>query len=144
VAQDTNPGPASGRSDIVGASSLADGGRAVLFSATDGVTGLELWKIDDQHDTVFLGEIAPGPGSSTPELFTRAGKFVIFTANDNAHGRELWVLPSFTQNLPQPAVDHIPAAAHGGRLRDGVPLFVYQQVEAMEDNLAADPDYPEQ
>jgi trimeric autotransporter adhesin len=143
VLQDTNPGPPSGRSDIVGASSLADGGRAVLFSATDGATGLELWKIDDRRDTVFLGEIASGPGSSTPEVFTRAGKFVIFTANDNTHGRELWALPLFAENLPQPAVDHIPTAAHGGRVRDGVPLFVYEQLETIENNLAADPDYPE-
>lgn len=142
LVHDANPGIPYGRSFIVGPRTLADGGRVALFSATDGVTGLEFWKTDDRRDTVALGEIAPGPGSSAPQVFTLVGNLVMFTANDNIRGRELWVVPSFVPGLPEAAVDHLPGHVHAMRLRHGVPVSVYEHLETIP-NTPPDPDYPE-
>ena len=69
-------------------------GGAAVFSASDGLTGLELWKSNGEAvGTLQVQDIAPGPGSSSPFDFTQAGAQVFFTADDNSTGRELWVAP---------------------------------------------------
>nr|WP_254628059.1 ELWxxDGT repeat protein [Myxococcus sp. CA040A] len=70
---------------------LAEG--RLLFSASDGETGMELWMTDGSAaGTVRLTDLAPGDASSTPTSLTRAGTLVYFAANDGGRGRELWAL----------------------------------------------------
>jgi ELWxxDGT repeat protein len=107
------------------------------------MTGLELWGSDDPHNSVLLQEIAPGPGSSAPEVFTRVRNLVFFTANDNTTGRELWVAPSFAQHVPEPAVAHLQGGFPGVNLRHGVAQFVYEFLETLPNSLVKDPDYPD-
>jgi ELWxxDGT repeat protein len=114
ILRDFDAGPPSSRSNFVGAPSLVTSGHAVLFNATDGFTGLELWRTDDTgnnpNNIVMIQDIALGAASSQPESFTRVKKLVFFTANDAEHGRELWVLPAFGQNLPEAALEHLPGS----------------------------------
>jgi ELWxxDGT repeat protein len=72
----------------------------VVFSASDGVHGNELWGSDGtQAGTHMLADANPGGGGSDPQDLTplNSGAFfssndnVFFTANDGVHGRELWL-----------------------------------------------------
>jgi ELWxxDGT repeat protein len=68
----------------------------VYFSATDPVSGRELWKTDGTSlGTVLVRDIRSGVDSSGPAFLTAipAGflsSIVLFTANDGTHGAELW------------------------------------------------------
>src|SRR5206468_1222932 len=64
------------------------------FSASDGVTGRELWKsYGTSATTARLDDIAPGAASSDPGPFAaRTGKLV-FAATDLGGDRELWQYP---------------------------------------------------
>ena len=87
---------AGGESSRTGSSvakpTMADTGKSIIFSASDGLLGIELWK-SDKHGTFQLQDIAPGASSSNPESMTVTKKLVFFLANDNSSGRELWVMP---------------------------------------------------
>ena len=64
---------------------------AVLLGASDNTNGMELWLSDGTaNGTVLLKDINPGPGSSTPQRFTRFGPHMYFVADDGVSGRELW------------------------------------------------------
>jgi len=73
---------------------------ALYFSASDGVTGVELWKSDGTvGDAVQVKDIAPGVGSvggiqaplsSSPSGFTVFNNALYFSADDGVSGRELW------------------------------------------------------
>lgn len=70
---------------------LAEG--VLLFSASDGENGMELWMTDGTAAGTFrLTDLAPGSASSTPTTLVRAGALVYFAANDGARGRELWAV----------------------------------------------------
>ena len=99
------PGGDSSRLGSVTPPTIVDVGKAVLFTASDGVSGLELWK-SDTHGTFQLQDIAPGAASSNPESMTVTEKLVFFLANDNSSGRELWVMPSNAAKAPKPLKDH--------------------------------------
>ncbi|WNG58009.1 hypothetical protein F0U59_27095 [Archangium gephyra] len=63
----------------------------VLFRATDGVHGLELWVSDGtEAGTRMVGYIAPGASTSDPREYALSGNSVFFSANDGTHGDELW------------------------------------------------------
>jgi ELWxxDGT repeat protein len=63
----------------------------VLFAATDGETGVELWETDGtEAGTQRVADIATGPVSAFPEQFALAGSNLFFSAEDGVHGRELW------------------------------------------------------
>jgi ELWxxDGT repeat protein len=64
----------------------------LLFSNTDGISGQELWKIDDAG-AVLMQDLAPGVLRSDPRDFTIAGQSIFFSATDGSSGRELWSLP---------------------------------------------------
>jgi ELWxxDGT repeat protein len=67
------------------------GGRA-FFAASDVEHGQELWRTDGTAGgTTLLQDLAPGPGSSSPQAVAAAGGLLFFTAVDAA-GREPWVL----------------------------------------------------
>jgi ELWxxDGT repeat protein len=67
---------------------------SAALAASDGYTGLELWKTNGTGvGTVLAQDIFAGPGSSTPQLFVQAANQVFFSAGDLAHGIELWAAP---------------------------------------------------
>ena len=42
--------------------------------------------------TVRISDVAPGPLSSSPQRFARAGNRLYFSATDQVHGYELWAI----------------------------------------------------
>ncbi|MEI9919173.1 MAG: ELWxxDGT repeat protein [Bacteroidota bacterium] len=66
-------------------------GSYVYFSATDGVTGTELWRSDGTAaGTTQVKDIRVGDASSSPTAFTVVGSYIYFAANDGTNGIELW------------------------------------------------------
>lgn len=63
----------------------------LIFAASDGVTGSELWRSDGtEAGTYLLKDINPeGPGSN-PHSMIVSGDTLFFVATDGAHGPELW------------------------------------------------------
>jgi ELWxxDGT repeat protein len=65
--------------------------RTLFFSASDGSTGLELWRSNGTSaGTRLVREIRPGLLGSEPRELTSVGNTLFFTANDGKTGRELW------------------------------------------------------
>jgi ELWxxDGT repeat protein len=63
----------------------------LFFRASDGASGVELWKSDGTDaGTVRVKDINPGPASSDPELLTSVGGTLFFKATDGTSGTELW------------------------------------------------------
>jgi ELWxxDGT repeat protein len=66
-------------------------GTTLFFTADDGGSGDELWKLDTLTGaTALVKDICPGPCSSSPLWLTVLGNLVIFRATDGPHGVELW------------------------------------------------------
>jgi ELWxxDGT repeat protein len=66
-------------------------GNRLLFAASDGSTGEELWTSDGTSaGTVRLADIAPGSGSSSPYGHVVLGGWSYFSATNGTNGRELW------------------------------------------------------
>ena len=66
-------------------------GSTMIFSASDGNTGTELWKTDGTAaGTVLIKDIRPGSSSSSISNMRQMGSFVYFTANDGTNGGALW------------------------------------------------------
>jgi ELWxxDGT repeat protein len=69
-------------------------GNTIVFAATDGQHGLELWRSNGTAaGTPPLGDLNPGLDASAPGPFTPAGSFVFTGAYDAEHGREPWAIP---------------------------------------------------
>jgi ELWxxDGT repeat protein len=67
---------------------------SAALAASDGFTGLELWKTNGVGvGTILVQDIFAGPASSTPQLFVQAANQVFFIAGDLVHGIELWAVP---------------------------------------------------
>ena len=65
----------------------------LYFSAWSPSYGREAWKSDGTAaGTVRISDIAPGPLSSSPQRFARAGDRLYFSATDQVHGYELWAI----------------------------------------------------
>ncbi|MHC5539323.1 ELWxxDGT repeat protein [Singulisphaera rosea] len=67
----------------------------LVFEATDGTNGRELWKSDGTAGgTVLVKDISPGVASSfvaaASNNLTIVGTNLLFAADDGTHGRELW------------------------------------------------------
>lgn len=61
------------------------------FSASDGVSGLELWTSDGSPEgTRRFADVHEGPASAAPLQLTVSGSRLFFVANGGEHGRELW------------------------------------------------------
>jgi ELWxxDGT repeat protein len=68
-------------------------GGPLVFTASDGLSGLELWQTDGtEAGTRLLQDLAPGAASSNPRLLGTAGRFLFFQADDGTTGNELWAL----------------------------------------------------
>jgi ELWxxDGT repeat protein len=66
-------------------------GTTLFFTADDGGSGNELWKLDTTTGTAArVKDICPGPCSSSPVWLTALGNLVLFLAEDGVHGPELW------------------------------------------------------
>lgn len=63
----------------------------VLFTASDGINGKELWKTDGTASgTTIVKDINIGNESSSPNYFTSIDNTIYFQAYDNMKGTELW------------------------------------------------------
>lgn len=90
LVSDINPGPDGSIPTWGFAFLAAPFGSSLLFSATDGISGNELWKSDGSTEgTVQVSDINPGPGSSDLKLFS-SSTGVFLQANDGTTGSELW------------------------------------------------------
>ncbi len=70
------------------------GAGTLLFSNSDGATGLEPWVTDGTPGrTGLVADLSP-LGSSRPEAFTRVGSTVFFRAYSNTRGDALWAMPA--------------------------------------------------
>ena len=74
-------------------------GACCISSASDGVSGFELWKIEAGRSVPGTGllprpqlvkDIYPGPGHGGASPFAFAGSTLFFGAQDPEHGLELW------------------------------------------------------
>lgn len=66
--------------------------RAYVFSADDGISGIELWRSDGTaNGTRRLADLAPGMSSSTPRHGAVAGDALYFVADVTGAGAELCV-----------------------------------------------------
>jgi len=62
-----------------------------VFFATDGATGLELWRSDGtEAGTIFLKDLRTDTGSPPIANMTAVGNSLFFTTNDGIHGYEVW------------------------------------------------------
>jgi ELWxxDGT repeat protein len=72
----------------------------VYFAGTDDQHGTELWTTDGTvGGTKLLVDLNPGPASSYPYGFTKAGNLLYFSGYTDATGGELWALPLTTPSL---------------------------------------------
>jgi LPXTG-site transpeptidase (sortase) family protein len=71
-----------------------DNDNTVFFSATDGVSGYELYRTSPPYTSVQrVADINP-TGSSNPQYMVAIGNSVFFQANDGSTGTELWMTQS--------------------------------------------------
>ncbi len=86
---DLNAGPADGMRRLGPGSEvqMVVYGNSLLFSGNNGSTGYELYQTDGTAaGTVLVADINPGPASSSPKGFQRAGSLLLFGAADGRFG----------------------------------------------------------
>ncbi|WP_395834602.1 ELWxxDGT repeat protein [Archangium violaceum] len=87
--RDVLPGPENSGAHLAPFVSVGQG--PVAFSASDGVSGLELWTTDGTTaGTRRFADLYEGPASASPLQLTVSGSRLFFVADDGEHGRELW------------------------------------------------------
>lgn len=88
------------------------GADRAVFAATDGLTGVELWRTDGTAaGTVLHQDILPGSDSSNPGVPTPVGCVLMFSARNATQGRELWRMDMTASS----SVYGIGCAGSGGR-----------------------------
>ena len=92
-------------------------GNIIIFTASGGGAGRELWRTDGTTaGTSRVLDIRPGGKSSKPRGLVRVGDKVFFSANDGLHGQELW-LTDGTAIGTHLVKDIAPGKAHGMKHR---------------------------
>lgn len=70
---------------------LTDVNGTLFFSASDAVSGAELWKSDGAPEgTVWVKDIRVGGSGSSMNNLTAVGATLFFRANDGVNGDEVW------------------------------------------------------
>ncbi|QSQ25773.1 HYR domain-containing protein [Pyxidicoccus parkwayensis] len=122
LVKDLNPGPASAVGEPGPLVSVEQGG-VLLFAASDGLSGLELWQTDGTaSNTVRVADIAPGPDSSSPTDLAVAGRGVYFQAWTRESGAELWALERPVADTQPPQVTCPPAQVQEATTEFGQPV----------------------
>jgi ELWxxDGT repeat protein len=110
--KDITPGELGSGSFFGGPAPLPGG--LVLFAASDGVSGLELWKSDGtEAGTVRVKDIFPGIVGSEPRPLIVIDGRAYFAADDGVHGRELWMSDG-TEDGTRLVEDLSPGASFSG------------------------------
>ena len=65
-------------------------GTDIFFTATNGLTGSELWKWSSITGAEIVRDIRIGSASSIPDAMLTVGSYVYFRADDGLAGNELW------------------------------------------------------
>jgi hypothetical protein len=65
-------------------------GNILFFSATDGTTGVELWKTDGITTSLVADIYSGNKAGSMPDSLTTVGSTLFFVASDESTGREIW------------------------------------------------------
>jgi ELWxxDGT repeat protein len=87
-------------------------GEQLIFPATDGVHGTELWISDGSaKGTRLLQDIAPGAATSAPDELAVLNGRLFFSADDGDHGREPWVSDGSTEGTRM--IGDIAPGSHG-------------------------------
>jgi ELWxxDGT repeat protein len=109
----------------------------VYFAGRDEAHGTELWVTDGTvAGTKMLFDLNPGPASSWPGEFTKAGDTMYFRALTAATGAELWALPLTEPRLT--IADAYVAEAEGGVARMAVTLSPAQPRSVTVEYATAD------
>ena len=86
--KDINPSPEAGDSRP---SDITEAGGITYFTASEFLTGEELWRTDGTAaGTVLVKDIFPGAGDSSPNELTAFNGRLFFRAFDPVNGTELW------------------------------------------------------
>jgi len=86
LVKDIIPGPDGGSYG-----GLVNQGGTLLFAATDGTNGRELWQSDGtEAGTTMVADVRSGSEGSYPKPLADAGGRLLFSAADDTHGDELW------------------------------------------------------
>jgi len=94
----------------------AGSGRRVVFAASDGSSGVEVWTSDGTAaGTTRVADLAPGGNGSDPDSFARAGLNLFFAASDGVTGREPFVLPLAALGAPLLETFGVACPGTGGR-----------------------------
>lgn len=94
LVKDIYVGLNNSNSDLTGVPIL----NGIIFSANDGVNGMELWFSDGTNSgTSMIKDILPGNGGGNPSGFFAFGSKFLFAAHGGAiSGRELWITDGTT------------------------------------------------
>jgi ELWxxDGT repeat protein len=103
--KDINPGSSGGAPNSSDPSYLKNVNGTLFFSASNGISGMELWTSNGSASGTFLvRDINPGAAGSSPMFLTAAGSTLFFSAADGVHGREPWVLKTTATSATSAAI----------------------------------------
>jgi ELWxxDGT repeat protein len=77
---------------IFNPSNLTNVNGTLYFTASEGMSGNELWRLSPGGSPVRVTDIRPGVGDSNPSNLTNLNGVLFFTAGDGMYGSNLWVI----------------------------------------------------
>ncbi|BDA70158.1 hypothetical protein CAL7716_043240 [Calothrix sp. PCC 7716] len=91
VIENSSTGPGTSNT-IFNPSNLTNVSGTLYFTANEGMSGNELWRLEPGGSPVRVADIRPGQGGSNPSNLTNLNGMLFFTANDGMYGSDLWVI----------------------------------------------------